>query len=210
MFFAFEGVFFGFYFVCPSPIFHSNTLYLSQLRPFANLPSKIITYGQTQLGLSPSSAINLLVSMNTANLFGRFVPNLISDACIGPLNTIIPTTFITASLIFLWTGINTVSSLYVLACFYGFSAAGIQSLYSATIYSFVGTDPSKRGVRMGFVFALIGIACLTGSPVGGQLIKINDGKYLYAQIFAGSCLAIGGCLFLAARWVKSGWVASRV
>jgi hypothetical protein len=95
-------------------------------------------------------------------------------------------------------------------CFYGFSAAGIQSLYAATIYGFVGTDISKRGIRMGFVFALIGIACLTGSPLGGQLIELGGGKYLYAQLFTGATLAIGGLFFLAARRMKSGWGASRV
>jgi hypothetical protein len=73
-----------------------------------------------------------------------------------------------------------VSLHYVLACFYGFSAAGIQNLYAAKIYGFVGPDVSQRGSRMGFVFALIGIACLTGSRLGGWLIKLDDGKYLYA------------------------------
>ena len=147
--------------------------------------------------------------MNAANLPGRFLPNLISDACIGPLNTIIPATFLTAMQIFVWIGTSSRASLLVVACFYGFSAAGLQGLYSATIYSF-SPDISKVGIRMAIVFVLMGAACFTGTPLGGLLIDVADGGYLYAQLFSGCSILMGAILLLAARLVKAGWTANRV
>ncbi|PGH23841.1 hypothetical protein AJ80_02089 [Polytolypa hystricis UAMH7299] len=184
MFFAFWGVFFGFYFMT--------------------------TFGQDILKMSPDKSLNLLVVMNVANLFGRFIPNIISDACIGPVNTLIPTTFLSSILVFLWTGVTTETALFLIACFYGFAAAGIQSLYTATVFSFAGPDRANAGIRVGLIFAVIGIATLTGEPLGGQLIVLHDGKYLYAQLFSGISIAMGGLLFLGARFVKRGWRAERL
>lgn len=96
-----------------------------------------------------------------------------------------------------------------MACLYGFSAAGLQGLYNATVYSF-SPDRSKVGIRMALVFAVIGLACLTGAPVGGALIDANGGDYLYAQLFSGFSILVGGMFLLAARLVKSGWSAGRV
>ncbi|KAL9576074.1 MAG: hypothetical protein Q9212_007408, partial [Teloschistes hypoglaucus] len=117
LFFTFWGIYFGFYY--------------------------IVTYAQTTLHLSPAEATNLLILMNAANLPGRFIPPLISDACLGPINTLIPCTFLTALLLFLWLGADSTTSVHLVACFYGFAAAGIQSLYNATIWGIVtSSSPS--------------------------------------------------------------------
>lgn len=160
------------------------------------------------MGLSSTDSIELLVAMNAANLPGRFLPNFISDACIGPLNTIIPATFLAAMMIFLWIGTSTHASLLIVACFYGFSVAGINSLYNATIYS-LSPDPGKAGVRMAIVFSGIAIASLTGTPIGGVLIDHDSGGFLSAQLFAGCTLIIGALFLLAARLFKSGWKPQR-
>ncbi|MCJ1282741.1 hypothetical protein MMC26_002066 [Xylographa opegraphella] len=183
MFFSFLGIYFGFYYIA--------------------------TFGEAILLLSPSDATSLLIAMNAANLPGRFVPALISDACIGPLNTIVPATFLAAMQIFIWIGSTTHNSLLVIACLYGFSAAGLQSLYSATIFSFA-PDATKAGIRMAMVFVVIGVACLTGAPIGGALIVSDRGSYFYAQVFSGCSILLGATLLLVARVVKSGWLPQRV
>jgi predicted MFS family arabinose efflux permease len=167
------------------------------------------SYGEAVLHLSPSDSITLLVAMNAANLPGRFLPNLISDSCIGPLNTIIPSTFLAATQIFAWISTSSRSSLLVVACFYGFAVAGLQGLYNAAIFSF-SSDPRTLGIRMAMVFVVIGLGCLTGAPVGGALIDVDSGQYLYAQLFAGCTLLFGALLLLAARLVKSGWKPNKV
>ncbi|KAL8931819.1 MAG: hypothetical protein Q9216_007061, partial [Gyalolechia sp. 2 TL-2023] len=115
LFFVFWGVYFGFYF--------------------------IVTFAQETLRLSPTEATNLLILMNAANLPGRFLPPLISDSCLGPLNTLIPCTFLTSALLFLWLGSSTSTSIHLLACFYGFAAAGVQSLYNAAVWGVVVRVP---------------------------------------------------------------------
>ncbi|KAK6440807.1 hypothetical protein LTR95_002962 [Oleoguttula sp. CCFEE 5521] len=109
----------------------------------------IVSFAATELHLNDTHASNLLIYMLTANLPGRFIPALISDRCIGPLNTIIPSAVLSSGVIFLWlassTGVtpDTASGvgigegfLIVVACFYGFVSAGVQVLYATTVYTF--------------------------------------------------------------------------
>jgi len=65
-------------------------------------------------------------------------------------------------------------------------------------------------VRMAMVFGVIGLACLTGAPLGGALIGRDGGGYLYAQLFAGCSILVGATLLLVARLVKSGLGPRRV
>ncbi|KAI7505823.1 hypothetical protein KC367_g314 [Hortaea werneckii] len=73
MFFTFLGVYFGYF--------------------------MMVTFASTELKMSNTAATNLLIFMLAANLPGRFLPALISDKCIGPLNTIIPSIFLSAAVI---------------------------------------------------------------------------------------------------------------
>jgi predicted MFS family arabinose efflux permease len=41
----------------------------------------IVLYGQDVIGLDNNASIDLLVAMSTANLIGRVLPALLSDAC---------------------------------------------------------------------------------------------------------------------------------
>lgn len=52
------------------------------------------------------------------------------------------------------------------------------------------------------VFGVLSFGALIGTPVAGALISGSGGSYVGAQVFAGSCLAVGGVLFVAAREVK--------
>ncbi|KAK5015461.1 hypothetical protein LTR39_002600 [Cryomyces antarcticus] len=154
--------------------------------------------------------------MNACNLPGRFLPALISDRCIGPLNTLIPACLLSSMFIWMWVGTTTHSALLVVACFYGFACAGTQVLYASTVHSFClgAKNQERRGVRAGMVFSVVGVACLTGTPIGGALIKYRMDRglanpYLGAQCFAGVSLLMGGLLLLASRVVKEGWAAKR-
>jgi hypothetical protein len=166
--------------------------------------------------------------MLVANLPGRFVPALISDKCIGPLNTIIPAAFLSSAVIWLWVAISeqpNQASLTIVACFYGFVSAGVQVLYAPTVYTFcleasdveeeaALLDTDKMGVKAGGIFSCIGLACLIGTPIGGALVSLRVDRglgqpYLYAQRFTGTCLLVGGMFLLASRVAKVGWAAKR-
>lgn len=194
----------------------------------------IVTFASEVLHLSNTSSTNLLIFMLAANLPGRFLPALLSDRCIGPLNTIIPAAFLSSAVIWLWAASSAhpnQASLTAIACFYGFVSAGVQVLYAPTVYSFC-LDPAapgsvdgdgeaapqlvlhKMGIRAGGIFSCIGLACLIGTPIGGALISYrvdrgSDQPFLGAQIFAGVCLLVGGGFLLASRVLKVGWAAKR-
>ena len=164
----------------------------------------ISAFGRSILHVTQTNSINLLLIMNGVGAIGRIVPAYFADHYFGPLNTLIPFTFISALLLYCWAGVSSPAGLIVFGVFYGMFGAGIQSLFPATLTSLT-SDIKKTGVRIGMCFSVISFACLTGPPLAGALIQENGGKYLYAQMFAGSSMLVGGATLVAARWVKSRW-----
>jgi len=160
-------------------------------------------YGRDVMGMSNKSSIYLLMIMNGVGYIGRIAPNFFADR-VGPLNMIIPFAFISGVLIYSWAGVTSTGGLYAFSVVYGLFAAGIQSMFPATLSSLT-TDLSKAGVRMGMGFSIVSVACLTGPPLAGALIQSNHGNYLHAQMFAGTSLICGGLTLMAARVAKTGW-----
>ena len=142
--------------------------------------------------------------MNATNLPGRLLLPLLSDRLLGPVNTIIPSIFLTAVFLFIWISATSHTAIIVVACFYGFFSGAVQGLYNPVIWRFPGDDGKTR-LRVAFVFLWISIATLTGTPIGGALIKRDNGRYLGAQLFAAMTVLAGGCMMLAARYAKAGW-----
>ena len=140
---------------------------------------------------------------NGIGLIGRMLPAYISDRYFGPLNTIIPFSFITGLLLFCWIAVTSRGGLIAFSIIYGLSAAGIQSLFPATLASLT-TDMKKVGVRTGMVFSVVAFGVLTGPPLAGALITRDNGNYLYAQVFAGTVLAVGGIFLILARLAAIG------
>jgi MFS family permease len=141
--------------------------------------------------------------MNAIGVPGRIVCGLTADL-LGPVNTLIPVAFCAGVLFYCWAAVHEVGSLYAFCVLYGFFGAAIQSLFPAACASLT-TDLSKMGVRTGMCFSFISIACLTGPPIAGALIELQDGHYLFAQMFGGSAFIGGTCMITAARISKSGF-----
>ena len=146
---------------------------------FFYLPS----FGRDIIGLSYGDSINNLLITNGVGLFGRMIPAYLADKYFGPLNVLIPFTFISGLLLFCWSAVSSRGGLTAFAVIYGIFAAGIQALFPATLSSLT-TDMKKAGVRMGMVFSVVSFASLTGPPLAGALIQKENGRYLYAQMFA--------------------------
>lgn len=80
---------------------------------------------------------------------------------------------------------------------------GVQSLFPAALSSLTD-DLQKAGVRMGVVFSIVSIFCLTGPPIAGALIQTDRGDYLYAQLFAGISMLVGSVTLVLSRVLKTG------
>ena len=166
-------------------------------------------FGRDILHVSQTDSINLLLIMNGVGFFGRIIPGFIADRYTGPLNTIIPFAAISGLLLYCWTAVSSQTGLVLFGIFYGIFAAGIQSLFPATLASLT-TDIKKTGVRIGMCFSVISFACLTGPPLAGALIQRDGGRYLYAQMFAGSSMVAGCLTLVSARVAKSRWKKEKV
>ncbi|KAF2234210.1 MFS general substrate transporter [Viridothelium virens] len=162
-------------------------------------------YGRNIIGIPYEESISLLLIMNGVGIPARLIPNFFADRTFGPLNMVIPYCFLTGCVFFAWSGVHSRGGVYAFACAYGLVSAGIQSLFPPTLTSLT-TDLTKTGVRLGMGFTIVSFACLTGPPLAGALIQDDDGQYLYAQMWAGSTMVCGGCLLVAARIVKTGFV----
>ncbi|EOD43515.1 putative mfs monocarboxylate transporter protein [Neofusicoccum parvum UCRNP2] len=98
----------------------------------------ITTYATTTLSLhpSPGHVCSFLITLLAATFPGRILPALVSDRFIGPLTTLIPSALLSATFIYLWTGIRTKAPFYLLTGLYGFSSAAIVTLYAPTSLAF--------------------------------------------------------------------------
>ncbi|KAL8844590.1 MAG: hypothetical protein Q9176_001102 [Flavoplaca citrina] len=161
------------------------------------------SFGRDILGIGQQGSINNLLILNGVGLVGRLVPAYLADQYFGPLNCLIPFVFVSGLLIYCWAAVVSPSGLTAFAVIYGLSAAGIQSLFPATITSLT-TDLKRAGVRMGMIFTTVSLAVLTGSPLAGALIQERNGNYLSAQMFGGSVLISGCCVLVAARLARTG------
>ncbi|KAE8308728.1 major facilitator superfamily domain-containing protein [Aspergillus transmontanensis] len=162
------------------------------------------SFARNIIGVSQSTSIDVLLVMNGVGLLGRLIPNLMADWYTGPLNLLIPCSLATGVVAYCWAAVNNPGGMYAFSVFYGLAAAGIQSLFPATL-STLTTDLKKTGVRMGMVLSVVAVAALIGSPIAGALIQLNDGQYLYAQMFMGSAVVVGAVTLFAARVAKLGF-----
>ncbi|PKY07711.1 MFS general substrate transporter [Aspergillus campestris IBT 28561] len=162
------------------------------------------SFSRNMIGVSQETSIDVILVMNGIGLLGRLGPNYLADRFTGPLNMLLPFSLATGVISYCWSGVDSVPGLYAWSAFYGLAAAGIQSLFPATL-STLTTDLKKTGVRMGMVLSVVGVAALIGSPIAGALVEKADGHYLYAQMFMGTVIVAGMLTLSCARLAKLGW-----
>jgi MFS family permease len=141
--------------------------------------------------------------MNAASIFGRTLPNLLSDT-LGPLNVQIPNVVVAGILVFAWLAVHSLPSLLILCILYGFFSGALISLPPAAVASMT-KDMSTFGGRMGIVFLFMSVGSLVGSPVVGAIIQSGSGTEGYdgARIWSGVTVVGGAVLMAASR----GWVS---
>ena len=120
------------------------------------------------------------------------------------MNLMIPLSLIAGLILLAWAGVTNHNGILVFDVFYGIFMAAAQGMMPPSLGSLT-SDLSKMGVRIGMVFSILGFAILIGNPLAGELISVDGGKYLYAQMYAGSALVLGVVFLAAARVVVTGW-----
>lgn len=130
----------------------------------------------------------------------------VADRYIGPVNTFGLSCIALGIMAFGWMGVHTRADMYAYSVVMGFVNGAAQGIFSSAVSSFV-QDVRKMGTWIGMAFALCGFATLAGPPTMGAIIDICDGEYLWAQLWVGITIVVGGTLILVSSrlaWRKSG------
>ncbi|KAK0126232.1 hypothetical protein ONS95_007846 [Cadophora gregata] len=162
------------------------------------------SFGRNIIGIDDKAAASLILIINGVGVAGRLIPAILASK-VGPLNLMIPLTFLPGLILFCWASVHTQASLLLFDTFYGFLMASGQGMLPPSLGSLT-KDPSKMGVRFGMVFSICGFALLVGQPLAGALIEAHGGGYLYAQMYAGAGMMMGVIFMIAARMKIVGWV----
>jgi predicted MFS family arabinose efflux permease len=168
-------------------------------------------FSASALHTSKSTSFIILIALNAAGIPGRVVPALLSDRCIGTINTYILTLAITGVTLLCWPHVESTTGMILWSVAYGFGAAGVSSLLQAGLTS-LNDEPAKTGIRIGMAFSVVGVASLLGGPMGGEFIRIGQDTrkegtdaYVLMMVFTGSIILSGTAILCVARGVKTGW-----
>ncbi|KAH6653061.1 major facilitator superfamily transporter [Truncatella angustata] len=172
------------------------------------LPFSYITLQAESAGMDPSLAQYLLPILNAVSIFGRIGPGIVADK-VGRFNSMIFITALSGVItLALWIPGTSTGALIAYGIIFGFSSGGFISLAPACVAQI--SDIREIGIRTGTAFAVQSLGALTGSPIGGAIVKSMGGKYLGLQLFCGCVMTASVFVFIAARYVQHGFKLVKV
>lgn len=155
-------------------------------------------------GITNSSlSFYLIAILNSTSMFGRTLPNALSDKT-GPLNLIIPGAFICGILNIGMIGVHNVGGIVVMALLFGFFS-GVFVALPPLLFVALTQDKSKIGTRMGMGFAVVGLGALIGGPGGGAILGTGENmQWTGVWLFGGFANIAAGLIFVGLRFYKAG------
>ncbi|KAI8966819.1 MFS general substrate transporter [Daldinia sp. FL1419] len=214
----------GFYFLKPRKL-HRAPAPLLDIKAFKNVPYATFTGGafliyfclftmliyinsfaRQVIGLSDLESINFVLITNAVAIPARPLFGLIADRYDASIETYGLNCVTLGIMAFCWIGVHTRGGMYAFSVAMGFVNGAAQGIFSSAISRFI-TDPSKMGTWIGMTFGICGVATLAGPPTMGAIIDASGSKYIWAQIWVGLTIFMGGSIVLFAAWLikkKSG------
>ncbi|KAJ9291074.1 hypothetical protein DTO021C3_1290 [Paecilomyces variotii] len=132
-------------------------------------------YALDILHVSQTTSFHILLIFNAVGIPGRVIPALLADRYFSAITVLIPVVFLSAVCLYAWQSVRALAPDLVWIVFLGLFAAGIQGLFPSTLASLT-KDLSKSGTRIGMVFTIISVPCLTGPPLAGERAWDGGGK----------------------------------
>ncbi|KAI1378223.1 MFS general substrate transporter [Hypoxylon crocopeplum] len=163
----------------------------------------INSFARESIGLSEEESINFVLITNAVAIPARPLFGYIADRYVGPVNTFGLNCIALGIMAFGWIGVRKRADMYAYSVVMGFVNGAAQGIFSSAASSFV-EDVRKMGTWIGMVFAICGFATLAGPPTMGAIIDASGGKYIWAQLWAGSTIVIGGLLILVTSMTMMG------
>ena len=162
---------------------------------------QVNTFVTTIIGLNNLEAVNLLIVINAAGIPVRPLIGYAADHWFGAVNTLITCVTLLGLMLYVWIAVTTTAGAYVWAVAYGIATGAAQGIFVGALASLT-TDLSKMGTRFGMVCSILAFATLAGPPTAGALIQHDGGRFVYAQIWAGTVTICGALFIGAARFYQ--------
>ena len=169
---------------------------------------KVNLYAKDVLGSTEKMSLTTFLVMNAVGFPGRVLPALVADAYLGPINTLIPLTFLCGILLYIWAAVKAMESLITFAIIFGLVNAAVQGIFMGSMTSLT-KDLSKIGTRVGMALSVLAFGALCGPPIAGRLVDVHGGNFLYSQMFGGTVTVVGSAFLVATRVSKTDWVLRR-
>lgn len=184
------------------------SLFLGYMVPFIY----ISVYGQTHLGLSQSTSLNMVIAAQAASVFGRLAAGYAASR-IGVMAPFITAGLCSGIFTVAWIGVRSQGSFIAYVVLYGCFSGPLIPL-GPSVFPVVCPDPKVLGARLGMAQGIGSIASLIGSPIAGAILGSNkDGNnFLGLQLFSGVVMMLGGCqlIGLYALLVRKRQVGKRI
>jgi MFS transporter, MCT family, solute carrier family 16 (monocarboxylic acid transporters), member 3 len=194
-FLFFWALYFGFFFVSRPP---------SQWYAWLTKPTwKVNAYARNVIGFSTTDSVQLLLIVNGLSVPSRPVVGYLADRYIGPINLFSSAIFLLGTVSFAWIGVTTRTGMYIFTIFFGLSNGAAQGVFVGSLASLT-KDPRKMGTRFGMVCTIAAFATLAGPPTSGAIIDRSDGRYMWAQIWAGLVIILAALMMASARVAATG------
>jgi MFS family permease len=163
------------------------------------------SYYALATGITDTSLSFYLVPiLNAASMFGRTMPNALSDKT-GAFNIIIPGAFICGVLVLCMQATHSAAGIVVLAILFGFFS-GVFIALPPVLFVALTKDKSRIGTRIGMGFAIIGFGTLAGGPGGGAILGEGaDANFTGLWIYGGITMIVGGVIFTILRCWRHGF-----
>lgn len=171
------------------------------------LPLSYIIIQAQASGISADLVPYLLPIINAVSLVGRLLLGHLADR-IGRFNCMLLITSFTGVLtLALWIpGSSSTAALVMYAVAFGLGSGGYISTFPACVSQI--SPPAEIGTRIGVASFVNAVGALTGSPLGGALIKSSpDGteSFLGLQLFCGATMVASVFVYGAARYKQAGF-----
>ncbi|KAK9477235.1 major facilitator superfamily domain-containing protein [Lipomyces japonicus] len=172
------------------------------------IPQTYYTSFCISTGVNETLAYQLVAIMNGASIVGRFAPGYVADKW-GRYNLMIITAFLCAVFtLAIWlpaaviagngsSSSSPVGAVIAYMVVFGFSSGSGISLTPVCLSQIC--DLRDYGKRYGTVYSLAALGSLTGVPIAGQILKLQNGDYSGLIIFCGACYITSTMLFVLAK-----------
>ncbi|KAH8913094.1 MFS general substrate transporter [Coniochaeta sp. PMI_546] len=165
----------------------------------------INSFARNIIGFSTIDSVQLLLIMNGVSIPARPIAGYIANWHVGVMNTYIIATIFFGIVTLAWMAVRDRAGMYIIAVFFGLGNGVCQGLFLGSLASLT-SDARKMGTRIGMVHTLVAFATLAGPPTAGAIIDSSDGRYVFAQIWAGILILVAASLFIGARTAVVGRV----